>query len=267
MFKKMIVFTAVVGLVFALVPVAQADVLHYNFDDPGDLAKDSSGNDNHGIVAVTTNPLTQTTGKFGPGAGAFAFVNDAFDNTGTVWPWIQLPDLYPSFTTGNATLSVWLKDNSTNSQDVTWNLGSGSANHYTWDDSGLGFWNTFRDNNRFDAVDYNALPGGPWDYTQWHHIAITNDISNDQYTVYFDGQVAGQTTTAGFSLSAQRLGWGSDNRYYDGSMDELRLYDEVLAPEQIQSLIQSNVIPEPSTAILGIVGVLCCLLWRRRVAR
>jgi len=266
MYKQMIAFAAVVGLVFVLAPATRAEVLHYTFDNPDDLGNDSSSNGNHGTVAVTTNPLTQTAGKFGAGAAAFSFVNDAQDNTGTVWPWIQLPDLYPSFPTGDATLSVWLKDHSTDGQDVTWNLGSGSANHYTWADSGLGFWNTFR-TERFDAVDYNALPGGPWDYTDWHHIAITNDISNNQYTVYFDGQVAGQTTTTGFHLGAQRLGWGSDNRYFDGSMDELRLYDEVLTGDQIQSLIQSNVIPEPSTALLGIVGVLCCLLWRRRIAR
>ncbi|MFC1794648.1 LamG-like jellyroll fold domain-containing protein, partial [Planctomycetota bacterium] len=76
---------------------------------------------------------------------------------------------------------------------------------------------------------------------EWHHVVITHDEATMQ--LYHDGQLAG-TTPAGilldeslpFIIGAQsRAGGPSD--YFDGSIDDVGYFNTVLAPEDIEKIM------------------------------
>ena len=86
----------------------------------------------------------------------------------------------------------------------------------------------------------------------WHHFAVTR--SGNTFTFYADGVSLG---TANSSLSIGdvseplTIGQAEGLGYFDGGLDEIRIYDEALSSEQIGQLA----IPEPATfAFLGLFG-------------
>ncbi len=85
---------------------------------------------------------------------------------------------------------------------------------------------------------------------EWHHVVITHDETTMQ--LYHDGQLAG-TTPAGimldenlpFIIGAQsRAGGPSD--YFDGSLDDVGYFNIVLAPEDIEEIM--------NIGLAGIIG-------------
>lgn len=104
----------------------------------------------------------------------------------------------------------------------------------------------------------------------WYHIAATFDAGTSTGTLYVNGlQVATAAMTGGTVAGFQNFaaptfaGLGGMNndtsRSMNGFVDDARLYNEVLSQPQIAALM----VPEPSAALLGGLGVLA-LLRRRR---
>ena len=79
---------------------------------------------------------------------------------------------------------------------------------------------------------------------EWHHVVITLDGATMQ--LYHDGQLAGATPTGilldenlPFIIGAQsRAGGPSD--YFDGSIDEVGYFNTVLAPEDIEEIMNNG---------------------------
>ena len=81
----------------------------------------------------------------------------------------------------------------------------------------------------------------------WHHVAATYEAggASDSIKIYLDGvlqtsaTLAGSpqamNTTAGVAAFA-RIGRSDDNRYYAGSIDDVRLYDVALTAEEVVAL-------------------------------
>lgn len=78
----------------------------------------------------------------------------------------------------------------------------------------------------------------------WHHLAVTIDADNHTHTLYIDG-VSVAENTSGY-LEPDDLGdttqnwlarsqYGADP-YFDGRLDDVRIYDRVLSPEEIVEL-------------------------------
>jgi hypothetical protein len=90
---------------------------------------------------------------------------------------------------------------------------------------------------------YTALTGG-----EWYHIAITYDGTD--MVMYFNGNDEG--TYVPRNLSGQivdnanklRIGARTDNRYFfDGAMDEVRIYNRTLTSDEIYKLYQQGLEP------------------------
>ena len=118
-------------------------------------------------------------------------------------------------------------------------------------------------------------PGGAWGRDapipidgQWVHLAFTYDSATGVTTPYING-VAGNPT-AGGSVSTVGVGpatigaWnpsGGEDRFHDGRIDDLRIYSGVLSDDDVSRLAA---IPEPSTIVLGVLGLIGAVGSRRR---
>ena len=97
-------------------------------------------------------------------------------------------------------------------------------------------------NNRFQsfAGDFSA----PND-TEWHHYAITNDGSEAVY--YLDGVLVESRSLAyTFGIGKWDLQIGNDRwgTYFDGLLDEVRVYRRALSEAEIQDIYSNNGLPE-----------------------
>lgn len=78
----------------------------------------------------------------------------------------------------------------------------------------------------------------------WHHLAVTYSDSN-VIRCYLDGGLLVQDTlTDTISVNSLPLHLGRDipgvNEFYVGSLDEVRIYDRVLRPEEVQALVTDS---------------------------
>jgi autotransporter-associated beta strand protein len=132
----------------------------YQFDDPNNLGRDTSGNGNNATLAGNATSLIAS--------GASPAL--ALSTNGV----LNLPNLASSYTNAG-TLSMWVKLNqavpTAGANTGFANLSSVSApnSHYTWVDGNI-YSTTFR-NNRVDLITPSPLV----DRTQWHLVTIVSD--------------------------------------------------------------------------------------------
>lgn len=187
-------------------------------------ATDSSGNSNNG--SVTTASLT--TGQNGQSNGAYNFDGSSSS--------IYVSDkevTYPM------TMSVWYKADNNNyrghilyTREISGDgWGSEPETHLSQDYTSYGAYvksGTCTLNIAFGTVDLN-----------WHYIVFVLDTT---YVAYVDGVVA--TTgllgcTPNFASTVDQLRIGrpvSANRYLDGTLDDIRIYNRGLSLSEVQAL-------------------------------
>jgi LmbE family N-acetylglucosaminyl deacetylase len=229
---------------FLLVPALHAaPVSHYTFDETGGTtATDSGPAGAHGVIG--TNVTLGTAGKFGT---AFTFHNDA-----TQAGIVDMGDatgLFGALTTSQAvTISVWLNRTSSGTRDCAVFLGDNTASNRYLDLGTVaaagGVYGRVRNgvNSGFpDLTPAIALNDG-----QWHHVAYTVDAAAEETRLYIDGVlVASSTTTPAVTLPSLfnnfeigRLGRSAPTDAFEGSIDELKIFDTVLSAGEIQMLAQ-----------------------------
>lgn len=99
-----------------------------------------------------------------------------------------------------------------------------------------------------------AVPSG--DVGQWVHIVGTYD--GTKWSLYRNGVLVSETTDAQGAVTTT-LGWaigatgGSPERYFNGSIDEVVMYDRALAPDEVQLLYTRPSPPAPSTPTIQTV--------------
>ena len=102
----------------------------------------------------------------------------------------------------------------------------------------------------------------------WHHIAWTNTAGDGLQTIYVDGAEVGSGSAGNFGAyggnggEALLIGSGNNGGSFNGDLDDVRVYDEVLSVDQIEALA-TVAIPEPTSGILLSLASLA-LLRRRR---
>ena len=97
------------------------------------------------------------------------------------------------------------------------------------------------------------------DTTGWHHVAVTKSAA--AVHLYIDGQdvtgtVANQTMAD--NTSALAIGQSANVAYLQGSVDEVALYADALAPATIAQHYQAGITPPQGDPVIAAAGDIAC---------
>jgi hypothetical protein len=198
------------------------EVLNMHMDEDSwanavpDEVKDSSGLGNHGTVyfwANTTDGLVGRAGDF-RGIEERVIVQDA--------PSLDIRD--------QITIECWVNLNINHSSALNTMIRKNNAYALEWGDAGTNrpaflLW--------WAGGGYTRLDGPAIPRDEWHYLVARYDGS--QMQIYIDGELAASTSasgqirqsTANLNIGAWILEW------YNGLIDELRIYRFALSPEEI----------------------------------
>jgi hypothetical protein len=219
------------GLVLA--PVADARLVGWwTLDDgAGAIAADASGNGHNGIVEG--NPQW-VTGIFG---GALQMDGDADD--------VRIPPMNLDTSSG-ATLTAWIKPGSSQSDwcGVIFARGGGEA----------GIWITNANELRYSwgsAQAWNFNPGFTAPADEWSFVALV--VTPTAGTMYLNSASnTFQAAHPAYAFGADTfLGYDPQNanKYYEGTLDDCRIYDHALTPAEIQEVWQPKVTAEATKPV------------------
>lgn len=204
-------------------------VAHYAFENN---VEDSSGNGHHGTLAGDPNfPVAYVNGPDGLGQ---AMLLDGTDNHQHVY----LGNFNPSAATDKLTIALWAKwDGPSNS----WQAFMGKRNSGDWDrDIMMWYFELERDawDIRFAREGSSINTGQTLEVGVWTHLAVTFDGTTAK--VYVNGVVIdegdfsfGNDTEAPMQIGAATGGGGNP---FNGTLDEVRIYDIALSEAEILEL-------------------------------
>ncbi len=250
-------------LALTLAPAHSALVAHYEFD--GDFT-DSEGNNN--LTAIGDAVVTGAAAPFNGGTASLLLDGDG-DRA-------QIADNAALSITGALSLAAWVRpDNFSNSaagiiskytneggDQRAYNLRLGGAGNSKVL-FGLSPTGTF--NSRIELLSSVSLVAD-----MWNHIAVTFDPSNSM-KIYINGVedtssafISGSAAPAGIADTTAPLRIGlqfspEPQSYFDGEIDDARIYSNTLSASAVADLV-----PEPSSALLGVLGLAGFLVRRRR---
>jgi len=205
-------------------------VAWYEFDGDAD---DSSGNGNHGTVVGDPQWVTgQINGALQfDGTDDYVNIDDYKGITAT-------NDVQPAFS-----IACWLKTNGDGAM-VSWGSGDGAPVG--------GQYITFRIDGGRLRVEHGAgnLRGNTYvNDGKWHHCALTvvkgGNLRVPNTILYVDGQedtvFSGSDNifnlTADVDVSIGTQGWYTTGRFFDGVIDDVRIYNAVLTDVEILGLL------------------------------
>lgn len=187
----------------------------------------------------------------------------------------------PILTSGQFTLSYWVKSTDTGNRNVAVFMGNSlSSNDYI--DSGVLGASQFAPagstygRNRVATntpANIGDLGGGALvNDGAFHHVAFSVDKATSTGTYYVDGLLVQTVTSANFAnfptlnnLEVGRLGRSSPTDGLSGTIDDLQIYDHVLSLAEVRFLHANPglVLPEPGAAALILVALGFAPLRRR----
>ena len=234
-------------------------------------ANDESGNGYHGDVNEgTANEPTLCADRFGTADSAYSFDGDDY---------IEVPDgeALDPVNTQELSIASWI--NLDTHQAQNWCIAFGIVGKASSPNRDVGsyLFGVVNDNVpeheghlRFsvcydglhwqDVYSDSVIPTGVW-----LHVVVTHD-SDDKTKFYIDGildSVDDTTITTDFENTSYPLKIGHTGSYYDyfpGAIDDVYIFDSALSLNEIQQII-----PEPVTLSLLVIGGLAVLRKRRKV--
>lgn len=234
------------------IPVTDPNlVAWYKFEaGSGTKVIDFSGHDNHGDII---DNVLWVPGQFNM---ALEFLGD---NEGHV----ELPG--DMVTSAGGSIMMWVNTDQTGNAGMLWygtetdgdGFGDQNETHMHVGDPGdLGF--------AMEGATDVRLGGPTLAGAGWNHVAATWD-ETDGCRLYFNGaEVDFQAHTANIADMAtirlgRPVGTSNGNRYYDGLLDDVRLFDDAITAAQVEEIMSKGEdplkagSPEPSNG--GLVGI------------
>jgi hypothetical protein len=103
---------------------------------------------------------------------------------------------------------------------------------------------------RFFSRDATEPDGLALDGNTWYHVAAVYDDAGDTYTEYINGEVSRSVSvTQGVAASTVEFLIGTDTPspryYYNGLLDDLRIYDSALSEQEILGVMQGGGVSYP----------------------
>ncbi len=206
---------------------------YWKFDTAGTSQIDSSGNGNTGTF-VGNATITTADKKVGTGAATF-------DGTGDYMTVADSPELRVG--PGDWAISFWQKTSGTADQDIL-NKGAGGSVPREYEISDSVTNHQLYIESKTGGVTETALSAAnSYVNATWHHVVIMMDQSaNMQPYFYVDGvqktvSSDGMTTTPTATTDTLFIGTRSaSTRFFNGLIDELRIYNRLLTPSEISAL-------------------------------
>ena len=196
----------------------------WKFDDPSSVqAIDSSGNGRNGNLY---NGASKTSGKFGQ-----ALSLDGSDD------YVLIPNYKGITGTNPRTMSAWIKTSKAAAPIFNWGSTGSSGRKWTFriDDSGK---------IRIEVYGGSNVGSSLLTDNQWRHVVCVLESGNtnvNQMKLYVDG--VRDTSSASSSRYIYtsysqdlRIGLDHSSRKFQGKMDDLRLFDRGLSPDEITQL-------------------------------
>jgi RHS repeat-associated protein len=192
---------------------------------------DASGN------AITGTPM-----------GAPAFSTDRMEGSHSLSfngtnQWVDLgnPQQFPSGLQVR-TICAWAKSNVTSGNGVIFSIGTPTTTNAFY----IGISSTSIIGGAFG----NSLTG-PTLTSGWHHICLTYDGATA--SLYVDGSLSTSASrTWNLILSKAYIGRHvSNNNYWNGNIDDVRIYNVALSATQVQALYNSALVPAPPTNLVA----------------
>ena len=248
------------SLMFAVLLVSPSQtfgdlVAHWSFD--ADYTEDT-GTRNGTLVDTNGNSGLDTTVKqFG--VGSLHLSNDQSD-------YVDIPNsITLRHDTNGYSISFWAKKHSNNNNSMA--LGNRLVGpSYIW----LHKQNNIIFRTGTDTHNTTSKYALTSD-TGWHHIVIVNDgTQSNNMTFYVDNMFAtlaygGGTHTADFIVNTIGDAWHETTRWaYHGHIDEVWIFDHAIEQNIVDTLFESNSIPEPSCIGLLTIGGIIAITWRHR---
>ncbi|MCF7812710.1 carbohydrate binding domain-containing protein [Candidatus Gracilibacteria bacterium] len=215
-----------------------------------DMAADSTGHTNHG--SIQGNP-TYTTDHKGTSNSAMSFSGGDYINAGSD----------DSLDSATLTISAWIKrSNPSNNRDVivgTTNTNGYDRNHY------LDF-EIYSDNKLLLLFGDGTIHGdvystGTITDSNWHHVVVTRNDATEKVQFFIDGVAEAEKSYANSlgtiiplgtdDLLIAKTGFGGP---FDGSLDDVRLYNRVLSATEIQRLYETYQPEIRTSQHKGLVG-------------
>ncbi|MDI6794105.1 MAG: DPP IV N-terminal domain-containing protein, partial [bacterium] len=241
--------------------ISNGIVAYYPFNGN---ANDESGNGNHGIVYGST----LTKDRFGNSNSAYSF--DGINN------YIEVPTSSWFKFNGNITVSLWMKvvqlpSDSCCEYYILSKMYSKYPNIFgfnmalsTYNNYNCLFFRATESTNWGDWHIGNSIPFSQIPTNQYVHIAFTYDSSRTKS--FLNGQLyntnidpGGKIGYTDESLLIGYENWSSDSsRYFNGVIDEVRIYNRALSEPEIQELynerrpqelVITNLLPEDSARL------------------
>ena len=212
-------------------------------DDSGGIAVDSSGNGYDGTIIGAT--LVS-----GANDGAFDFdgIND----------YVTIPSSVFSTVDDEVSFAMWQNGGANCDNGVRNYLFSGEKSGETTLFAGHMLSGSLKVQLNAGTIDYiNVLPGSQYEYKgQWNHWVYTKKVSAGEMKIYQNGDLylsSGGKGGAITGLVAFNIGArvGGSEYFYDGMLDDFRIYNKVLSEAEIEALATVT-----EYTILGSVGSL-----------
>ena len=227
-------FTAASMMGIAQIPTSGLTA-HYPFNGN---ANDESTNSNNGSVSGAT----LTTDRFGNINSAYSF--DGVDDQITITNFTM-----PSHT---ASISIWCKADKEQSSSLFRNnvsLNNLVNTHVHWSADGNDIYWDYGDitsgSGRISIADTSSPSKSQ--LGNWEHFVFVVDSASNSMSVYHNGtKVASSTKSSSLAQSTFDFFIGGDTavtgdaRFFEGLIDDIRIYDRVLTDCEIASLNQEN---------------------------